>query len=89
MCYLPIADTPCPCLLQLQKVSNEPSPYIEHFAKKPWQKFPGGHYKSSTNATLAASTISGALFKLNPGGLRELHWHDVDEWAFVIEGSCR
>jgi oxalate decarboxylase/phosphoglucose isomerase-like protein (cupin superfamily) len=75
--------------LQLQEVIIQPSPYIERFSKKPWQKFPGGQYKASTSTSLTASTISGALFQLNPGGLRELHWHDVDEWAFVLRGSCR
>jgi oxalate decarboxylase len=62
--------------------------YTEAFSKVPWQEFPGGRFKASTNATLTASTIAGALFQLNPGGLRELHWHDVAEWAVVLDGSC-
>uniref|UniRef100_A0A383W9E2 Cupin type-1 domain-containing protein n=1 Tax=Tetradesmus obliquus TaxID=3088 RepID=A0A383W9E2_TETOB len=62
--------------------------YTEAFSKVPWQEFPGGRFKASTNATLSASTIAGALFQLKPGGLRELHWHDVAEWAVVIDGAC-
>ncbi|KAF6259616.1 RmlC-like cupin [Scenedesmus sp. NREL 46B-D3] len=62
--------------------------YIEAFSKVPWQEFPGGRFKASTNATLTASTMAGALFQVKPGGLRELHWHDVAEWAVVITGAC-
>lgn len=62
--------------------------YIEAFSKTPWQEFPGGRYKASTNATLTATTIAGALIELKPGGLRELHWHDAAEWAYVISGTC-
>lgn len=63
--------------------------FVEKFSEVPWQEFPGGRYKASTNATLPGSTIAGALFQLKPGGVRELHWHDVAEWAMVIKGACR
>jgi oxalate decarboxylase len=34
--------------------------------------------------------IAGVSMRLEPGGLRELHWHaTAAEWAFVIEGRCR
>jgi oxalate decarboxylase len=27
---------------------------------------------------------------LEPGALRELHWHaNAAEWAYVLEGNCR
>jgi oxalate decarboxylase len=58
-------------------------------SQKEWLEYPGGKYKASTTADLPTTTISGALFQLNAGGLRELHWHDVDEWAIVINGTCR
>jgi oxalate decarboxylase len=54
----------------------------------PWQDFPGGRYKASTNSTLTATTIAGSLFDLKPGGVRELHWHNAAEWAMVIKGTC-
>jgi oxalate decarboxylase len=62
--------------------------YVEEFSKVPWQEFPGGRYKASTNSTLTSTTIAGALFDLKPGGVRELHWHNVPEWAVVIKGTC-
>ena len=36
-----------------------------------------------------SKSISATLFDLVPGGLREIHWHDVVEWAFVLRGTCR
>jgi len=62
--------------------------YVEAFSKVPWKEFPGGRYKASTNATLTATTIAGALTELKPGGVREIHWHDAAEWAMVIKGTC-
>ena len=38
----------------------------------------------------AASTIAAALVEIEPGGMRELHWHpNADEWQYYIEGSGR
>jgi oxalate decarboxylase len=38
----------------------------------------------------AASTIAAALVEINPGGMRELHWHpNTDEWQYYIEGRAR
>ena len=44
----------------------------------------GGSYKASSVRNFPGSTkISGALFVLHPGGLREQHWHNPNEWATV------
>ena len=37
----------------------------------------------------AASTIAAALVNLEPGAMRELHWHEHDEWQYYISGSGR
>jgi oxalate decarboxylase len=38
----------------------------------------------------ATKTIAAALVELEPGGLRELHWHpNSDEWQYYIEGEGR
>jgi oxalate decarboxylase len=38
----------------------------------------------------AASTIAAALVEVEPGALRELHWHpNVDEWQYYISGQGR
>ncbi len=33
--------------------------------------------------------IAGVNMRLTRGGIRELHWHQAAEWAFVTYGSCR
>ena len=36
------------------------------------------------------TTTAAALVEVNPGGLRELHWHpNGDEWLYVIDGQAR
>jgi oxalate decarboxylase len=38
----------------------------------------------------AASTIAAALVEVEPGALRELHWHtNTDEWQYYIGGQGR
>ena len=38
----------------------------------------------------ASRTIAAALVEINPGGMRELHWHpNTDEWQYYIEGQGR
>jgi oxalate decarboxylase len=36
-----------------------------------------------------ATTIAGVNMRLNPGGIRELHWHKEAEWAYMIAGGAR
>jgi len=37
----------------------------------------------------AASTIAAALVSVDPGALREVHWHANDEWQYYISGHAR
>jgi oxalate decarboxylase len=37
-----------------------------------------------------STTIAAALVEVQPGGMRELHWHpNVDEWQYYIQGQAR
>lgn len=36
-----------------------------------------------------ATTIAGVDMRLAAGGIRELHWHQAAEWAFMTYGHCR
>ncbi|HEY4832483.1 MAG TPA: oxalate decarboxylase family bicupin [Waddliaceae bacterium] len=38
----------------------------------------------------ASKTIAAGLVEIEPGGMRELHWHtNSDEWQFYISGKAR
>jgi oxalate decarboxylase len=57
----------------------------------PTKKTKGGDVRvvDSKNFKLS-TTIASAIITLNPGGLRELHWHpNADEWLFFMEGEGR
>jgi oxalate decarboxylase len=50
----------------------------------------GGWAREITTRELPVATeIAGVDMHLEPGGIRELHWHKESEWAYVIAGSCR
>jgi oxalate decarboxylase len=79
---------------------NKPDPLLDgdelptfRFAlEKSEGKVVGGN--SAREATVKQLPISkgiaGVSMRLEPGGIRELHWHaTAAEWAFVIEGRCR
>ncbi len=55
------------------------------------RKFAGGELRLVTVDDFPVSTtMAGATMTLEPGGLRELHWHpNADEWQYVLEGSMR
>jgi len=51
----------------------------------------GGSIKHATFRELPLSkAIAGASVHLQPGGVRDLHWHaQANEWAFVVKGRAR
>src|SRR6202158_1779553 len=50
----------------------------------------GGWAREVTQADFAISTtISGVNMRLTAGGVRELHWHQAAEWAYMTYGNCR
>ena len=58
---------------------------------RPTKTFNGGTAKEATVVEFPVSEkLAGVYMTLEPGGLRELHWHaNAAEWAYVIEGRCR
>ena len=45
---------------------------------------------ADVNNFKASTTMSAALVEVEPGGLRELHWHPFsDEWQYYISGTAR
>jgi oxalate decarboxylase len=68
-----------------------PTTYSHHLLADKPIKAAGGQVRivDSTNFP-AASTIAAALVDIEPGGMRELHWHpNVDEWQYFISGRAR
>jgi len=50
----------------------------------------GGWARQVTQADFqVAEEISGVNMRLDAGGIRELHWHQAAEWAFMSYGNCR
>jgi len=57
---------------------------------KPTKVTPGGEVKIIDAKNFPITTISAAIVKLKPGGLREMHWHpNADEWQYYISGKGR
>jgi oxalate decarboxylase len=51
----------------------------------------GGHARITDSSNFpVAKTIAAALVEVEPGALRELHWHpNADEWQYYVSGSGR
>ena len=89
-----IFPAPVPGSLSSQTVS---SPYgtLPHSAtyalsKQPAVPCPGGRVKIVDASNFPITTIAGALVEVDPGAMRELHWHpNADEWQYYISGQAR
>jgi oxalate decarboxylase len=55
------------------------------------KKGQGGITRGASVKEFPVSTgIAGVSMRLEPGGIRELHWHaNAAEWGYVVTGSCR
>ena len=51
----------------------------------------GGRVKIVDSSNFPVSkTVAAALVEVDPGGMRELHWHpNGDEWQYYLEGEAR
>jgi len=54
-------------------------------------KVPGGEVRITDTSNFPISkTVSAAHVIINPGAMREMHWHpNADEWSFFIRGRAR
>ncbi|KAI3616907.1 oxalate decarboxylase [Moniliophthora roreri] len=68
-----------------------PEPYTYALSKVPATPLAGGSVKIVDSKTFGVSTsIAVAEVTVEPGALRELHWHPtMDEWSFFLEGQAR
>jgi oxalate decarboxylase len=62
----------------------------EMMEQPPHAEFKGGReWRVDSTRFPISKTVTGVILELEPGALRELHWHPTaDEWDYVIEGTC-
>jgi len=64
--------------------------FSHHMTAQQPIKTKSGTVRITDTSVFPASTISAALVEVEPGGMRELHWHpNTDEWQYYIEGQAR
>ncbi|KAL1732359.1 RmlC-like cupin domain-containing protein [Schizophyllum commune] len=68
-----------------------PNEFVFAMSQMEPERFDGGTVKVADSSNFPASKeIAAAEVTLEPGAMRELHWHTTaDEWTFFIEGNCR
>ncbi|KAL5521751.1 hypothetical protein ACEPAF_2499 [Sanghuangporus sanghuang] len=68
-----------------------PLPFSYALSQAPATPLAGGSIKIFDPSVFAVATsIVGALVTVEPGGMRELHWHPTEpEWSYFISGEAR
>jgi oxalate decarboxylase len=91
--YVFAGEVPPP--LQQDAVTAPNGPVLQTFSHRLQAQKPievaGGRVRitDSTNFPMS-KTIAAALAEVDPGGLRELHWHpNADEWQYYVSGKGR
>ena len=67
-------------------------PVIFHLSRlKPVKESSGGRIQIADSSNFKISrTIASALVTVEPGGMREMHWHpNADEWQYYLRGQAR
>jgi oxalate decarboxylase len=72
-------------------VMEPPLSYTWHMMGQEPIKAPGGWVRITDSRNFTVSkTIAAARVEVEPGGIRELHWHpNADEWQYWLEGQGR
>ena len=53
-------------------------------------RYSGGTVKTIDSRNFPVTTLSALIIEIEPGGMREMHWHpDADEWQYYIAGEAR
>ena len=89
-----IFQAPLPGALAADKIPGiQPVPQtMSHrlMAQQPITTRSGTVRIANTKNFPVSKTIAAALVEVEPGGLREMHWHpNTDEWQYYIEGQAR
>ena len=74
----------------IPRKSGEPLKFTAALDQGAIKATSGGWARDTTMRQLPIATdIAGAHLFINPGGAREMHWHNSAEWAFVLGGHCQ
>lgn len=69
---------------------NFTSKYVFRASKYPKNKFEGGATQLIDKSTFEVTDLATLIIDLEPGGMREIHWHpDADELQYYISGHAR
>ncbi|TNM66177.1 cupin domain-containing protein [Aliirhizobium smilacinae] len=67
-----------------------PRPYVFHTTEIEVVRYSGGTVKTIDSRNFPVTTLSALIIEIEPGGMREMHWHpDADEWQYYIAGEAR
>ena len=70
--------------------TGDPVTFTASLDKSAIKATSGGWARDITSKALPIATnIAGAHLYLNPGGVREMHWHNAAEWAYILAGHCQ
>jgi oxalate decarboxylase len=80
-----------PALLAPPRTDSGTVPNLKYsFAAAHNRLLPGGWAREVTTRELPIATeLAGVNMRLEPGGVRELHWHKEAEWAYMLAGRAR
>ncbi|UXV35354.1 cupin domain-containing protein [Staphylococcus sp. IVB6181] len=76
----------------LKAVEQVPNPFTFKLKDEvePIQTSGGQVWIADSNNFKASTTVTGALVEVEPGGMREMHWHpNASEWQYYIQGQAR
>src|SRR5271166_322728 len=66
------------------------SPFTWHASAHEPTRHDGGSTKVIDSRVFPRTSLSALIIELEPGGMRELHWHPrADEWQYYMEGEAR
>jgi oxalate decarboxylase len=64
--------------------------YVFRTSQMTTSKFPGGATTVVDSSNFKATNLAALFIDLEPGGMREIHWHpDADEIQYYISGKAR
>jgi len=74
----------------IPRKSGDPTAFTASLDSAPIKATSGGWAREITaRSLLIATDMAGARLFLNPGGSREMHWHNAAEWAYILDGHCQ